>query len=90
MALETTVFQNGADLGIEKIAAIESRGFIIGEALAYKLGAGIVLVKTAPYQHFMIRFSCYRASGKNADPIEPVTRSQGVELAGGVAERTLQ
>jgi adenine phosphoribosyltransferase len=30
---------------IEKVVGVEARGFIIGAALAYKLGAGIVLVR---------------------------------------------
>jgi len=34
-----------ADKGITKIVAIESRGFIIGGALAYKLNAGLVPVR---------------------------------------------
>jgi adenine phosphoribosyltransferase len=33
------------DKGITKIACIESRGFIIGGALAYKLNAGFVLIR---------------------------------------------
>ncbi len=31
--------------GIDKIAAIESRGFTFGAAMAYKLGVGLVLVR---------------------------------------------
>ena len=31
--------------GISKVVGVEARGFIIGAALAYKLGAGIVLVR---------------------------------------------
>ncbi|MBN1145274.1 MAG: adenine phosphoribosyltransferase [Bacteroidales bacterium] len=34
-----------ANMGITKIVAIESRGFIIGGALAYKLGVGFVPVR---------------------------------------------
>src|SRR5512145_2558783 len=30
---------------IDKVIGVEARGFIIGAALAYKLGAGIVLVR---------------------------------------------
>ena len=33
------------DKGIKKIAAIESRGFIVGSPLAYKIGAGFVPVR---------------------------------------------
>jgi len=31
--------------GVSKVVGVEARGFIIGAALAYKLGAGIVLVR---------------------------------------------
>jgi adenine phosphoribosyltransferase len=34
-----------ANMGITKVVAIESRGFIIGGALAYKLGVGFVPVR---------------------------------------------
>src|SRR5512147_1553442 len=30
---------------IDKVVGVEARGFVIGAALAYKLGAGIVLVR---------------------------------------------
>jgi adenine phosphoribosyltransferase len=33
------------DQGIQKIAVVESRGFIIGTPVAYKLGAGIIPVR---------------------------------------------
>ncbi|MBI5469653.1 MAG: purine phosphoribosyltransferase family protein, partial [Deltaproteobacteria bacterium] len=31
--------------GVELVVGIEARGFIVGAALAYKLGAGVVLVR---------------------------------------------
>jgi len=34
-----------ADLGVDKVVAIESRGFILGGALAVRLGAGFVPVR---------------------------------------------
>ncbi len=57
----TTLFKNAAavkemsdemfdlykDKGITKIVGIESRGFIMSSALAYRLGAGIVLCRKA-------------------------------------------
>lgn len=30
---------------IDKVVGVEARGFLIGAALAYKLGAGVVLVR---------------------------------------------
>lgn len=33
------------DQRIDKVVGVEARGFIIGSALAYKLGAGVVLVR---------------------------------------------
>ena len=33
------------DKGITKVAGLESRGFIIGSALAYRLGAGFVVIR---------------------------------------------
>lgn len=50
---EPLMFQRMVDLlghryvgkGIDLVVGIEARGFIVGAALAYKLGAGIVLVR---------------------------------------------
>ena len=42
-----------ADQGVDVVVAIESRGFIVGAALAYKLGAGFCVVRKPgklPYQ----------------------------------------
>jgi adenine phosphoribosyltransferase len=40
---------------IDKVVGVEARGFVIGSALAYKLGAGVVLVRKPgklPYETF--------------------------------------
>ncbi len=45
---------------IDKIVAVESRGFILGAALAYKLGLGIVLVRKKgklPYKTISASYS---------------------------------
>ena len=39
------MYENFKDLQVDKIAAIESRGFIFGSALAYKLGIGQVPIR---------------------------------------------
>ena len=41
------------DKGIEAVVGIEARGFVMGAALAYKLGVGVILVRKAgklPYK----------------------------------------
>ena len=40
-----SLYQKYKDKGITKVVGIESRGFIIGSVLAYKLGAGFVLMR---------------------------------------------
>jgi adenine phosphoribosyltransferase len=35
------------DLGVDVVVGVEARGFIIGSALAYKLGAGHVIIRKA-------------------------------------------
>lgn len=47
-------------LGVNKIVAIESRGFIFGPTLAYRLNAGLVIVRKPgklPYQKAHIEYS---------------------------------
>jgi len=39
------LYEQYKDKGITKVVGIESRGFIIGSILAYKLGAGFVLMR---------------------------------------------
>jgi len=39
------LYEQYKDKGITKIVGIESRGFIVGSILAYKLGAGFVLMR---------------------------------------------
>ena len=39
------LYEQYKDKGITKVVGIESRGFIIGSVLAYKLGAGFVLMR---------------------------------------------
>lgn len=39
------LYDKSNTLGVTKVVAIESRGFVFGSALAYKLGCGMVLVR---------------------------------------------
>jgi adenine phosphoribosyltransferase len=43
--MEDELYEIYKDKGITKIVGIESRGFIIASALAFKLGAGVVLAR---------------------------------------------
>ena len=40
-----SIYELYKDKGITKVAGLESRGFILGAALAYKLGAGFVTIR---------------------------------------------
>ncbi len=39
------LYEKYKDMGITQVVGIESRGFILGSILAYKLGAGLVLLR---------------------------------------------
>ena len=39
------IVEHFKDKGIQKVIGIESRGFIIGSAVAYKLGAGVIPIR---------------------------------------------
>ena len=43
--LDNTLYEMYKDCGITKVVGIESRGFVMGAALAVKLGAGFVPVR---------------------------------------------
>ena len=48
------------DKSIDKVVAVEARGFIFGGALAYKLGAGVVPVRKKgklPYKTYEVTYS---------------------------------
>ena len=44
--LEDTLYEMYKDKGITKVVGLESRGFIMGAALAVRLGAGFVMAAT--------------------------------------------
>ena len=43
--LEETLYQLSKDKGITKVVGLESRGFVMGPALAVRLGAGFVMAR---------------------------------------------
>jgi len=54
------LYKKYKDQEIDKIVAVESRGFILGAVLAYKLGRGIVLVRKKgklPYKKISASYS---------------------------------
>ncbi|MCX5707537.1 MAG: adenine phosphoribosyltransferase [Candidatus Omnitrophica bacterium] len=54
------LYKKYKDQKIDKILAVESRGFILGAALAYKLGKGIILVRKKgklPYKTISTSYS---------------------------------
>jgi len=48
------------DRGIQVVVGVEARGFIIGSALAYKLGAGHVLIRKAGKLPFRTHRAVYQ------------------------------
>ena len=40
-----TLYEHYKNSGVQKVVGIESRGFILGAALAYRLGVGFVLIR---------------------------------------------
>ena len=71
------LYKHCAGKGITKVAGIESRGFIAGSALAYKLGAGFVPVRKPgklPADTFSVKYSLEYGEGIleiHKDALEP-------------------
>jgi adenine phosphoribosyltransferase len=65
------------DKGITKVVGVESRGFVLGSILAYKLGAGFVLLRKPgklPAQTFRVEYDLEYGSDAleiHKDSIEP-------------------
>lgn len=73
--------------GIELVVGIEARGFIVGAALAYKLGAGVILVrKPGKLPHKTLRASYELEYGTDALEIhqDSITHGQKVLIADDV------
>ncbi|MEA4936815.1 MAG: adenine phosphoribosyltransferase [Paludibacter sp.] len=87
------------DKGITKVVGVESRGFVLGSILAYKLGAGFVLLRKPgklPADTFRVEYDL--EYGKDAleihkDSIEPgdvVLLHDDLLATGGSASAALQ
>lgn len=67
--------------GIDLVVGIEARGFVVGAALAYKLGAGIVIVRKPgklPYKTYKAEYSL--EYGKDALEIHQDAISHGHKI----------
>ena len=54
-----SLYEMYKDKGITKVCGVESRGFIIGSALAYRLGAGFILIRKPgklPYEKVSLEY----------------------------------
>ena len=54
-----SLYEMYKDKGITKVCGVESRGFIIGAALAYRLGAGFILIRKPgklPYEKVSLEY----------------------------------
>ncbi len=89
---EPALFQRMVDLlghryigkGIDLVVGIEARGFVVGAALAYKLGAGVVLVrKPGKLPHKIHKASYTLEYGKDSLEIhqDAIEKGQKVVIA---------
>jgi len=86
-------------LKIDRVVSIESRGFIFGSALAYELGAGLVIVrkpKKLPYQTTKIDYALEYGSDTLEMHVDSLTSRDRVLIVddvlatGGTARATAQ
>lgn len=72
-----TLYDYYKDKGITKVVGVESRGFVLGSILAYKLGAGFVLLRKPgklPSETFRVEYELEYGSDVleiHKDSIEP-------------------
>ena len=87
------------DAGITKIACIESRGFILGGALAHKLNAGFVPVRKPgklPSEKYVVEYELEYGTDKLEihtdafDPTDVVLVHDDLLATGGTANATYQ
>ncbi|MGC3978495.1 MAG: adenine phosphoribosyltransferase [Paludibacteraceae bacterium] len=87
------------DKGITKVVGVESRGFVLGSILAYKLNAGFVLLRKPgklPAETYQVEYSLEYGSDKleiHKDAIEPndvILLHDDLLATGGSANAALQ
>jgi adenine phosphoribosyltransferase len=75
--ISDTLYDYYKDKGITKVVGVESRGFVLGSILAYKLGAGFVLLRKPgklPSETFKIDYALEYGTDSleiHKDSIEP-------------------
>lgn len=87
------------DKGITKVVGVESRGFVLGSILAYKLNAGFVLLRKPgklPAETYQVEYSLEYGADKleiHKDAIEPddvILLHDDLLATGGSANAALQ
>ena len=74
------IYKQYKDKKIKAVVCVESRGFIFGSALAYKLNAGLVLVRKKgklPYKTYCVSYDLEYGQGTleiHQDAVKPNTR----------------
>ena len=88
-----------AHLKVSKVMAIESRGFLFGSALAYRLNAGLCIVrkpKKLPYKTVRVDYQLeygtdsLEAHVDSLSPHDPVLIVDDVLATGGTARATIE
>ena len=71
------------DMHIDKVAAIESRGFLLGAPLAQKLGCGLVLLRKPgklPYTSYKVSYDLEYGSAELEMHIDSVNKGEKILL----------
>ena len=76
-------YEKFKDMHIDKVAAIESRGFLLGAPLAYRLGCGLVLLRKPgklPYTSYKESYNLEYGSAELEMHIDSVNKGEKILL----------